>query len=179
MTIQITPPNSPNGPDVPFADYYWRSRALVLTGATIRSDVYPIRECAIRVRAAQEYFEDPLSDQYSLIDVYLPGDGSQDIRDVFVRSHNMIDEFLDRVSLVSYSPASLIKFISTCPSQVEVGVEFAMATSEVRATQAPVKIIPPDIANFDDRHPLLVLSDHPTCWPDTPNSPAVSSARWT
>jgi len=124
----------------------YRSRAIILTGAKLAPGEYQVRESAITV------LDKPvpgLGDQHCILNIDLKSESSMSIRDAFIRSYDIIDEFLDRIALVAYCPAVLVKFISTSPSRVSVGEEFDMATEELLIRNTPINVSPTDFTIFD------------------------------
>ena len=112
----------------------WRTRIILYSEATLEIGKYKLRESEIIIsEIKEEDFENPdrYGQNHRLVDVILPMENGDDIRSIFARSRDILDEFIDRICLIGYSSAGLFDFISVCPLNVEVGEEFEIAVQHV------------------------------------------------
>ena len=100
-------------------------------------------KCAIRVRPDLESRE--LPSHAKIVDVTLNGADDYSAEDAHVLGVDTINAFLERVSLLTYSPCAIIQVISTCPLSVEVGEKFTLVTHDVMVKEEGRKFEPEDL----------------------------------
>jgi hypothetical protein len=98
----------------------WRTKAGIFVNAEFVDTVFQLDSCAIRVFR----FEDPILECNYIIEAYCRREDFSEIRDAYYFSIDRINEFLDQLSLVSYSPTVITHALSTTHFRVDVGEEF-------------------------------------------------------
>jgi len=84
-----------------------------------------------------------------VVDAFLSGLDTNNIEEAHIAGIDLINTFLDRLSVVTYSRCSVLKVISTCPASVSPGVEFHIATHDLYFDVETPKVLPDHIAAFE------------------------------
>ncbi len=109
----------------------WRTRIVLYTEAVLEVAEYGVREATLVVQIINDSsLVQKSNDNYRLVDIFLPRKEDENIKEVLVRSHDILDEFIDKICLISYGRAFMHTFLSTCPASVNVDEEFELVTQD-------------------------------------------------
>lgn len=128
----------------------WRTRCLLELNADLSNEPFLIGNHRILSRPTLRESQWP--SHIKVVDAVLNGCNTSNAAEAHIAGLELINKFLDRLSLVTYSRCTLLKAVSTCPASVPVGVEFQIATHDLYLHVAPVTVLPHHIAPFEKLH---------------------------
>lgn len=125
----------------------WRTRCIIELHADLSDKPFAIGCHWACSRANLRDAQWP--SQYKVVDAFLSGLNTISVEEAHIAGINMINIFLDRLSVVTYSRCSLVKTISTCPATVAPGGEFYIATHDLYCGVDTLKVLPDHMLAFE------------------------------
>lgn len=127
---------------VEFNSNDWRARFIVKTNAVFHEDDYfKIDNCIIKIVAQKER-------GIFLFDMYIHKENFDDYNALFDYSVDKMNEFVSQLSAITFSAASILKFISICPIKVNKGEEFTMILSDFDFDRSKTLVLSSDLINL-------------------------------
>jgi hypothetical protein len=124
----------------------WRTRVVIELHAPLSEKPFLVGKHVVVSR--NELRGDNWPKNITIIDVVLKGLSTSDVERAHIAGIDVANTFLDRVSVVAYSPCSIVQIISTAPQSVAIGRPFTLAThDQIRAVESPM-VNPADISGF-------------------------------
>lgn len=125
----------------------WRTRCVVEVYADLNDHSFAIG--GHWVCARPNLREDQWPSHMKVVDAFLNGLDTNSIEEAHIAGIDLVNTFLDRLSVVTYSRCSILKIISTCPATVSHGVEFYIATHDFYSRVETPAVLPEHIAAFE------------------------------
>lgn len=121
----------------------WRARFIIKTSAVFHEDDYfKIENCVIKIVALRER-------GVFLLDMYINKDSFDDHNSLYDYSVDKMNEFVSQLSAITFSAASILKFISICPIKVNKGEEFTMILSDFNFDRSNTLVLGSDLMNLN------------------------------
>ena len=125
----------------------WRTRCVVEVQAELSDEPFAIGDNWVCSRP--KFRGEQWPSYMKVVDVFLRGLVTDSVEEAHIAGINLVNIFLDRLSVVTYFRCSLIKIISTCPASVSPGGEFHIATGDLQRGVDCQKVLPEHIAAFE------------------------------
>lgn len=120
----------------------WRARFIIKTNAVFHEDDYfKIDDCIIKIVALKER-------GIFLFDIYIHKDNFNNYNALFDYSVDKMNEFVSQLSAITFSAASILKFVSICPIKVNKGDEFPMILSDFDFDRSNTLVLSSDLINL-------------------------------
>ena len=125
----------------------WRTRCVVEAYADLSDSQFAVGGHWVCSRP--DLRGDQWPSHMKVVDAFLSGLDTNSIEDAHIVGIDLINTFLDRLAVVTYSRCSVLKIISTCPASVSPGIEFHIATQDLYSSVVTQKVLPDHIAAFE------------------------------
>ena len=132
------------------ATHPWRTRCLLELSADLGNEPFLMGNHWNISRPTLRESQWP--SHIKVVDAILNGCKTSNAAEAHIAGLELINTFLDRLSLVTYSRCTLLTAVSTCPASISVGVEFQIVTHDLYWHVAPTTILPDHIAHFEKLH---------------------------
>lgn len=120
----------------------WRIKYLIETEAILESGSVDFKEVKIIITQTPS---SPINPHQKIIEILITEEQSSTIEDAYVMGIDIIEEFLDRFCLISYSQAFITTLISVCKEQVKPEEEFEFIQMQYLKERKLNKINPNDL----------------------------------
>ncbi len=121
----------------------WRARFIIKTYAVFHEDDYfKIDNCIIKIVSSKDR-------GVFLFDMYIKKENFDTYNALYDYSLDRMNEFVSQLSAITFSAASILKFISICPVKVKKGEEFLMILSDFDFDRSNSLVLNSDLINLN------------------------------
>ena len=125
----------------------WRTRAFIHSYAPLSREEFLVGD--FKIRSRPELVAAGQQSGLHIVDVVLEGLSEMNAEEAHIIGIDTLEEFLDRLSLVSYAPCRQLGVVSTCPNEVSVDEPFNMITVDLVKELETPEIKPEHLAGFN------------------------------